>query len=150
KRLYDLGISNPAAAQYSYVMDFGSALYQSYWLTAVQADIVNQPWVADGVFVDNCAPQADPGKYSGSSAWHSTDGAWSSAMNSFVTGIASGLHERGQKVWCNRGDTRSLNGSTAWLALDGSATPPDVVLEEGAFAVGWGAAVQFYPEADWK
>src|SRR5215470_2017445 len=35
KRLYDLGISNPAAAQYSYLMDFGSSVYQSYWLTAV-------------------------------------------------------------------------------------------------------------------
>jgi chitodextrinase len=34
--------------------------------------------------------------------------------------------------------------------LDGAANHPDVLLEEGAFAVEWGAAVQFYPENEWK
>jgi chitodextrinase len=42
------------------------------------------------------------------------------------------------------------NGSAAWLALDNAARPPDVVLEEGAFAIKWGAHTQFYPEQDWK
>jgi len=29
-------------------------------------------------------------------------------------------------------------GAAAWLALDASASPPDVVAEEGAFAIMWG------------
>jgi hypothetical protein len=31
----------------------------------VRADIVDQPWVADGVFVDNCLTLANAGGYSG-------------------------------------------------------------------------------------
>jgi len=57
----------------------------------------------------------------------------------------------GQKLWCNKGSSGSPAGSAAWLALDASAQHPDVLLEEGAFAVEWGnSAVQFYPEANWK
>src|SRR5258705_1551864 len=53
-RVYSTAYSNPATDQYVYLMDFGSTAYHSYWLEAVKADIVNQPWVADGVFADNC------------------------------------------------------------------------------------------------
>src|SRR5882672_9370751 len=53
-RIYNVGYSIPAADQYWHLMDFGTAAYQSYWLTAIKADIVDQPWVADGVFADNC------------------------------------------------------------------------------------------------
>ena len=72
-------------------------------------------------------------------------------MNSFVEAITAGLRGVGQKSWCNRGATRMLEGSAAWRALDAGANPPDVLMEEGAFAVGWGpAAVQFYAESEWK
>src|SRR5262245_59938044 len=71
-------------------------------------------------------------------------------MNSFSAGITAGVRAFGQKLWCNKGDTRSAAGFAAWQALDASATPPDVLMEEGAWAAAWGAAVQFYPEADWK
>ncbi len=72
-------------------------------------------------------------------------------MTSFVSAIATGLHGFGQKLWCNKGETRSAIGSAAWLALDSGANPPDVFLEEGAFAVMWGPwAVQFPQESEWK
>ena len=149
-RIYSKGYSNPSANQYWYLMDFGSSAYQSYWLTAVKADIVDQPWVADGVFVDNCAPNAAAAGYNAASAWYPTDTAWSAAMNSFVVAITSGMHAYGQKLWCNKGGTVSDAGAAAWKALDTGANPPDILLEEGAFAVQWGSNTQFFPEASWK
>src|SRR4051794_13551939 len=62
-RIYSSAYSNPGANQYWYLMDFGSSAYQSYWATAVKADIVDQPWVADGVFVDNCNSNAAAAGY---------------------------------------------------------------------------------------
>ena len=149
-RIYSSGYSNPGANQYWYLMDFGSSGYQSYWATAVKADIVDQAWVADGIFVDNCATTAAAAGYNTASAWYPTDAAWSTAMNSFVTAITASLHGYGQKIWCNKGGTVSDIGGAAWRALDSSANPPDVLLEEGAFAVEWGANTQFFPEASWK
>jgi putative glycosyl hydrolase-like family 15 (GHL15) protein/Big-like domain-containing protein len=150
-RAYSLIHSNVAAGQYWYLMDFGVAAYQTYWLTAVQADIVGQPWVGDGVFADNCVTLGGGGLYSGIPSAYPTNAAWSAAMNAFAGAIATGLHASGQKLWCNRGETRSADGAAAWLALDAGASPPDVLLEEGAFAVAWGPwAVQFYQEWEWK
>jgi hypothetical protein len=74
-------------------------------------------------------------------------------MNSFAGAITAGLRAHGQKLWCNRGETRFAGGRNAWLQLDAGANPPDALLEEGAFAVMWGSpawAVQFFPEAEWK
>ena len=151
QRVYSLNFSNVGANQYWHLMDFGSAAYQSYWLSAVKADIIDQPWVADGVFADNCLSLASAGGYSATASKYPTNAAWSGAMNTFAGAIASGLHGYGQKLWCNKGETRSVDGSSSWLALDNSASPPDVLLEEGAFAVEFGPwAVQFYPEAEWK
>src|SRR5439155_11135600 len=116
-----------------------------------KADIVDQPWVADGVFTDNCV--AFPGQvgYSATSVKYPTNAAVSAAMNSFVSAISTGLHGFGQKLWCNKGETRSVDGGAAWLALDSSANPPDVLFDEGAFAMMWGPwAVQFSQESEWK
>ena len=145
RRIYNVNYS-----KYWYLMNFGSAAYQSYWTTAVKADIADQPWVADGVFADNCLTLPSGGSYSATSAWYSTNAAWSGAMNSFAGAITAGMHGYNQKLWCNRGETRWVDGSAAWQSLDNSASPPDVVLEEGAFAVMWGSAVQFYQESEWK
>src|SRR5712664_709945 len=138
-RIYNTGFSNVSANQYWHLMDFGSSAYQTYWVTAAKADIVDQPWVADGVFVDNCLTLARGGSYSAASTLYPTNAAWSSAMQSFVEAITTGMHGYGQKLWCNRNESRSAVGSAAWLALDNGARPPDVVLEEGAFAVMWGS-----------
>ncbi len=149
-RIYSESYSNPGANSYLYLLDFGSSAYQSYWVTGVKADIIDQPWKADGIFVDICMTFAKAAGYNAPSAWYSTDAAWSDAMNRFSSAITAAAHGYGQKLWCNKGDTRSAAGRAAWLALDASASPPDVLLEEGAFAVMWGSAVQFYPEPDWK
>ena len=150
-RIYSTVYSNPAADIYNHLMDFGSAAYQSYWVTAVKADIIDQPWVADGIFTDNCVAFPAQVGYSATSVKYPTDAAFSAAMNSFVSAIATGLHGYGQKLWCNKGETRSVDGGAAWLALDAGANPPDVFLEEGAFAVMWGGwAVQFLQESEWK
>jgi len=70
---------------------------------------------------------------------------------SFREGDLAGLHGYGQKLWCNKGGTRLVDGSTSWLALDAGANPPDVFMEEGAFAVMWGPwSVQFFQESEWK
>jgi chitodextrinase len=149
-RVYRVGNSNPGANQYWYLMDFGATAYQSYWVAAVKADIVDQPWVADGVFADGCTPLLN-GSYSAVPSFYATNAAWSSAMNDFASSITAGLFGYGQKVWCNRGGSGTVDGASAWRALDQTASPPDVVLEEGAFAVSWGsAAVEFYSEAAWK
>ncbi|PYR28968.1 MAG: hypothetical protein DMF98_01315 [Acidobacteria bacterium] len=150
-RIYNNVYSNPGANHYFYLMDFGSSAYQSYWVTALKADIADQPWVADGVFTDDCiADQAQSG-YNATSAKYPTDATFSAAMNTFVSAISTGLHGYGQKLWCNKGETRTAIGSAAWLSLDASASPPDVFLEEGAFAVMWGPwATQFLQESEWK
>ncbi len=150
-RIYNKAYSNPTGGTYSYLMDFGSSAYQSYWTIAVQADIASQPWVADGVFADNCLALAAAGGYSATSAKYPTDSAWSAAMTSFAGAITAGVHGYGQKLWCNRGSTGTAAGAAAWRALDASANPPDAVMDEGAFAVSWGgSATQFFPESEWK
>jgi hypothetical protein len=150
-RIYSTAFSNVGANQFFYLMDFGAAAYQAYWLEAVRADIVNQPWVADGIHADNCLTMAAGGKYSATPSKYPTDAAWSDAMNRFTSAISAGLHASGQKLWCNRGSTDQPAGAASWLALDAGPNPPDVVAEEGAFAVMWGTnATRFYPEANWK
>src|SRR5256885_1681910 len=150
-RIYNPPYSNPAANQYFYLMDFGSPAWQSYWLEAVKTDIVNQPWVADGVHADNCVTTYSAAGYSGSPDKYPTDSSWSNAMNTFVSAASAGLHASGQKLWCNRGATDQPAGAAAWLALDSGPNPPDVVAEEGAFAIMWGTTATRFPvEAFWK
>ncbi len=131
-----------------YQMDFGSTTYQDYWLKAVDEDIISKPWVADGIFADNCNPTI-PG-LSSTTVAYPTDSTWSAAMFSFVNTITTGLHGYGQKLWCNMGSTANPTGSAMWLALDKSPNPPDVLMEEGAFAASWGSNdVYFFPEGQW-
>src|SRR5215831_7091724 len=150
-RIYNTGFSKPGNNQFWYLMDFGSPTYQAYWIEAVRTDIANQPWAADGVHADNCLNFPEQGTYSAASSKYPTDAAWSAAMNNFSSAIAAGLHGFGQKLWCNKGSSNVSVGASAWTALDSSANPPDVVADEGAFAVAFGPwATQFFPEANWK
>jgi chitodextrinase len=150
-RIYSIAFSNVGANQFWHLMDFGNTAYQSYWVEAVRTDVANQPWVADGVHADNCLTFSSAGGYSATSSKYPTDAAWSNAMNSFASGIAAGLHGYGQKLWCNKGSSYTAAGAAAWLALDAGPNPPDVLADEGAFAVTFGPwSTQFFPEANWK
>jgi len=150
-RVYNAWYSDPASNRYWYLMDFGNPSYQAYWIEATRADLVNQLWVADGVHADNCLAVPTFASYSAPPAKYASDADWSSAMNGFASTISAGMHGYAQRVWCNRGETRSPAGAAAWLALDAAATPPDVVAEEGAFAVAWGQwSTQFFSEEEWK
>jgi chitodextrinase len=150
-RIYNTGFSNVSTNQFWYLMDFGNPTYQAYWIEAIKADIANQPWLADGVHADNCLTFSAAGGYSATSGKYPTDSAWSTAMNDFASAVTAGLHGFGQKLWCNKGSSYVDAGAAAWRALDASANPPDVVADEGAFAVAFGPwATQFFPEANWK
>jgi len=150
-RIYNVAYSNVGANQFWYLMDFGNPVFQTYWIEAVKADIADQPWAADGVHADNCLTFWAGGGYSAASSNYTSDPSWSNAMNSFVSAVTAGLHGNGQKLWCNRGATYLPAGAAVWRALDAGPNPPDVVAEEGAFAVAFGqGATQFFPEASWK
>jgi len=133
---------------FRYLLDFGSPKLHAYWLEATQDDILDRPWAADGVFVDNTAAMQwayacdTPARYD-------TDAKWIAAMHKFHLGIAAGLHARGAKLWTNTCCLTHLKGYQEWLALDGEADPPDLLGEEGAFCHGWGGN-KFYPEEKWK
>src|SRR5882724_5448427 len=150
-RIYNAGFSNVAANQFWYLMDFGSPTYQAYWVEGVKADIIDQPWVADGVHADLCVTFGAPAGENAVPVKYPTDAVWSVAMNNFARAITAGLHTHGQKLWCNKGSTTSTAGVASWVALDSGANPPDVMAEEGAFAVAFGPwSTQFVPEALWK
>src|SRR6267378_6371545 len=150
-RIYNPAYSSVPNNTYFYLMDFGSPAYQAYFQEVVTADFINQPWVADGVHADNCLTVLSAGSYSTAPSKYPTDAIWASAMNTFASAVAAGLHARGQKLWCNRGATDQAAGAAAWLALDAGPNPPDVVAEEGAFAIMWGTnATRFPPETTWK
>jgi hypothetical protein len=136
-----------------WLLDFGSPNFLAYWIESTLHDIVNQPWKADGIFVDNCLPVSKgrtiygvmPQKYPAAKVWNEN-------MQIFINGVVRTLHNNKQKVVVNRGNSRHSEGYEAWIDLDRSAYPPDVVMEEGAFSVKYGDSsdVQFYSEEDWR
>jgi len=131
-------------------LDFGQPAFQRYWIQATLADIVYREWKADGVFVDNCMAGYPVEELRHSNKYADVK-SYNKSMNSYLNAITRALHEQGQQVFVNRGNTRSETGYKAWLDLDRMGNPPDIVMEEGAFAVHWGKGdVQFYPEKQWR
>jgi len=132
-----------------YLMDFGSPGYQKYWVEAVTHDVLNQPWRGSGIHIDNIGPLltfpvATPAKYD-------TDEKWCKATLNFVDYVTGAMHQQGCKVWINAGGTDNDRGWKALMQLDGLSNPPDVVGEEGAFAVSSGTGDTRFPAEDkWK
>ena len=133
-----------------WLLDFGSAEYQAYWLEAVQTDMIDQPWGPDGIYVDNCMPTWGGGYWCEMPAKYATEAGFTAAMHSFQTGIAEGLHALGKKVVPNSGHTTDAAGLAANLAIDADPNYPDFLCEEGAFVHGWAGDATFYPEEKWK
>lgn len=150
ERTYDMAFSKPPS-QYYYLMDFGSPVYQSLWSRAVVNDILNQPWKADGIFVDNCTTLNFPGGFGSKDpngktimpARYPGKQSWAVAMNRFAQGISTNLAPYQQSIWCNRGATNDAEGAKAWLELDNAASHPEFAMEEGAFVVSWGGLHPF-------
>ena len=133
---------------FSKVGDFGSARFQKYWLEATIHDLVNQPWTADGVFID--VVPFRPVQLSAGSVKYNTDQKWATAQHSFIKKIVTGLGEKNQKIITN---TRLQNqvDFNNYIISDNSAAPPYGMLNEGAFAVPYGLGdVQFFVESYWK
>jgi len=133
---------------FRYLMDFGNPKFHKYWLEATITDIVEGPWVADGIFVDNTAPQ-QWGYACDTPAKYDTDAKWRAAMHQFQMAVTKGLRQRGQKVWTNTCCTLDPVGFEAWLDLDNCPYCPDLLAEEGAFSYGWNEG-GFYGEDEWK
>ena len=132
------------------VLDFGSADFQAYWLEATEADIVDQEWCLDGIFVDNCMVTY-PSYFCERPAKYPTDASWTTAMLSWHKALAAGLHARGLKVWTNSDPVGQADGYAAWLAIDADPDYPDWLNSEGSFCHKWGSsACTFYDETKWK
>ena len=138
------------STSYRYLLDFGSSDFRRYSIEATIKDHIGQPWTADGVFSDNLwalkfGTNSTPVLYD-------TDDKWTPAMNGLINEMTFALHAKNQKFACNFGLSRSAAGFDAWISLDNTKNPPDVVIEEAAFAVRYGDNndVQFYPPTEWK
>ena len=148
---YSILTSNPP--EYWHLMDFGSSVYQAYWVWAAGNDIASQKWVADGIFADNCMASPENNSYSATPAKYPTNASWASAMTGFITGLTAGMATYNQRLYLNMGNTRFSDGAGVWQAVNASATPPDAMHEEGGFVVRWGApspGAWFYSEDQWK
>jgi len=136
------------------VLDFGNQQVRKYWIDATVEDIIDKPWVADGIKIDNCSTfQLHPVErlmFKQSVKYPDSD-EWDKALNGFVATVTRGLHDRNQLVMVNRTNVRLASGEKAWLEMDAMNDVPDVIMEEGAFAVSWGGGdVQFYSFDEWK
>lgn len=140
---------------HTHYLDFGNKDFRDYWKRVTQSDIVKQKWKADGVFMDVSSPfyftaidkvkGTFPAKYSDAQSWDT-------AMNGFISDAAGFLRQNGQKTMPNRSYGNTATGYEAWLALDKMPTPPDYVLDEGAFVTSYGPVgdAQFYQVAEWE
>jgi len=132
----------------TYVMDVGSDRWINYWLEATINDLSNQPWTADGVFIDVVpfrreAMGAMPVKYS-------SDEQFAIAQHKFLNNVAIGLGKKNQKMICNTSLENQFDFDE-YVKLDNSYAPPFAMFCEGVFAVTWGLGdVQFFPVSRWK
>ena len=145
---------NSTGSTVNWWLDFGLTEYQNYFLDCTINDIVEQSWVADGIFQDNCLVLFQQA-FSSPAVKYSNQASWLVAMTDYINNTSAGLHAAGQKTFCNLGVdvSSSTNGYNALIAIDGIANPPDIVLDESTFVVQWrdsAHVVYFFSEACWR
>lgn len=137
----------------NYLLDFSNPRFTSYWLQSITDDIVNRPWAADGIMMDNGLTDytrpinkwrhPQPVRFS-------EQGSWDKAMNQFIDTASAQLASQQQLLMVNRGNSRHQKPFAQWQLLDQMENAPTYVLDEGVFAVSWGrGVVQFLPPDDW-
>lgn len=123
-----------------FLLDIGNPKFWFYWMEAAVTDILSQPWVSTGLYIDGPA-LGTIGGMSAPSVKYPTDTAWIQAQIPFALAISSVLHAKGQKCWLNLGPTYTALGSAAWLTIDASPYHPDIMMEEGGFVTPWSSAL---------
>jgi len=151
-----------------YFIDFGNASTRQWmseviindhicsdWSSSSKAACATpQPWVADGIWLDNML--ATQGYLIGSQLPedYQTDSLWGTAMNGCIDSFADDIAARGKKVLANRvvgQETTYSEWRTQWLALDNLVSENVGVLQEGAFGHNYGSYVISWRTPDrWK
>ncbi len=138
-----------------FALDFGNKDFAAYWSKHTLEDIVFQTWRADGIFIDEVGvcndwslkskPSYVPVKYSNCQSWNK-------AMSDYLVQVSTVLHQNNQQVMVNLGAThQEASVPEAWQALSQRSSAPDIMLEEGAFAVAWdNGVVRYWPVKNWQ
>lgn len=135
------------------VLDFGEKGFRRYWVDATVNDIIDRPWKADGIKIDNCSTYRMPRKKSldqDKAVKYPDAPSWDTALNGFVATVSREIRKHNQLVMVNRTGAGTTSGEKAWMELDSRDDAPDIVMDEGVFAVSWGkGSVFFYPAEIW-
>ena len=135
-------------------LDGGNSTFRTYLKEVLVTDIIEQEtykYKSNGICFDNCGMV-----YTGKrrySVKYSTEDLWGDMMISFMSEMASFLHNKGQLLWTNSGTPRTENGYNNWMkwAQAENINYPDYILEEGGVCAYYGPwDIQFYSGADWK
>jgi Domain of unknown function (DUF4082)/Hypothetical glycosyl hydrolase family 15 len=133
--------------------DFGDRGFADFWNEATDQDIIDRPWMADGIFVDLAfvAGKSQPFNYSVFPPAYPDVASWNDGMVAFNTRIVKYFNNFNQKLFANVGNMHNSAGANAWLRIDRSGNAPYLAMEEGWIAVEYGAGdVQFFNHALWK
>ncbi|MFC1610552.1 putative glycoside hydrolase [Myxococcota bacterium] len=140
---------DPGSCTSCWILDFGNPEFQRYWIEGTVTDVVGHPWTADGVALPESylTPGATP-----ASPTYPTAAAWATAMGSFIEAVVGNLASVHQKLWVSGSRTQDPVGRDAWLALDASESPPDVMYEVAAFVTRHdpGDDASFRNETNWR
>ncbi len=148
-------IKNPRIPNWL-ALDFGNKDFAAYWAKHTLEDVVFPTWGADGILIDEIAfckyqiferePKRVPAKYSNCQSWNKD-------LSNFIVQVSAELQKNGQQVMVNVGNSHATGSGTpeAWQELSQRSSAPDMMLEEGAFAVDWGKGdVMYWPVKSWQ
>jgi Domain of unknown function (DUF4082)/Concanavalin A-like lectin/glucanases superfamily/Hypothetical glycosyl hydrolase family 15 len=136
------------------LLDFGNPAYSAYWTEATKTDIVNKPWRADGIFLDNAIAtprKRTPILYGRYPVKYPNADSWNANLEDHINRITASFNKVNQKLFLNRGNLAYQKAAESWLAVDRLANPPFAAMDESFLAVSYGRwDVQFYNHEMWK